>query len=150
MARSRSDVGRFFRHGELHLVLLALLEGKPMHGYELMGELRRLMGRRYRSSPGSIYPAVAALESGGLIEATEDGERRTYSLTSEGSKALEQRADRLASLESRMGVHFSKGVEPELARFSERVRAVAPRIPEEVLTGALDVAAQQIERLAAR
>ena len=30
---------RFFRHRELHVALLALLAERPMHGYELMGEL---------------------------------------------------------------------------------------------------------------
>ena len=30
---------RFFRHGELHLVLLALLSRRPMHGYDLMKDV---------------------------------------------------------------------------------------------------------------
>ena len=33
---------RFFRHGELPLVLLALLAERPKHGYEIMADLTRL------------------------------------------------------------------------------------------------------------
>jgi DNA-binding PadR family transcriptional regulator len=137
-----------FRHGELHLALLALLEQRAMHGYELMGQLRERLGRRYRASPGSIYPAMAALEDEGLIAASDDGDRRVYSLTEEGEAALRKRSHRLASLESRLGVRLGQGVEPELARFVERVRTVAARVDDAVLTSALEVAAGEIERLA--
>jgi hypothetical protein len=39
-------------------------------------------------------------------------------------------------------------VDPDLARFAERIRAVAPRMPETVLSNAIDVAASEIERMA--
>ncbi|EUA73856.1 hypothetical protein I540_0264 [Mycobacteroides abscessus subsp. bolletii 1513] len=44
-------MARFFRHGELPLVLLALLAQRPMHGYELMSELSRLFGPAGISRP---------------------------------------------------------------------------------------------------
>jgi DNA-binding PadR family transcriptional regulator len=138
-----------FLHGELHLAILALLSQRAMHGYELMGELSSRMGRKYRASPGSIYPAVQALEAEGLLSSTEDDERRTYILTDDGRAALVRRADRLHALETRVGVRFTTGVEPDLARFAHRVRTVAPRMDEAVLSGALDVAATEIERIAA-
>lgn len=137
-----------FQHGELHLAILALLSQRAMHGYELMGELSTRVGRRYRASPGSIYPAVQSLEAEGLISGTDEDERRTFSLTDEGREALERRADRLHAMEARLGVRFTNGVEPDLARFAQRVRAVAPRLDEAVIAGALDVAATEIERMA--
>ena len=137
-----------FGHGELHLALLGLMSQRPMHGYELMAELSARMGRRYRASPGSIYPAVQALEAEGLISGTDEADKRIYALTDDGTKALESRAHRLAALESRLGVRFTTGVEPDLARFAERIRAVAPRLPETVLSNAIDVAASEIERMA--
>jgi DNA-binding PadR family transcriptional regulator len=137
-----------FQHGELHLAILALLSQRPLHGYELMSELSTRMGRRYKASPGSIYPAVQSLEAEGLILGNEDGDRRTFALTDGGRAALENRADRLPAMESRLGVRFANGVEPDLARFAQRVRAVAPRLDETVIAGALDVAASEIERMA--
>lgn len=137
-----------FGHGELHLALLGLMSQRPMHGYELMAELSTRMGRKYRASPGSIYPAVQALEAEGLISGTDEADKRIYALTDEGTKALTDRGHRLAALEARLGVRFTNGVEPDLARFAERVRAVAPRMDEHVLSNAIDVAASEIERMA--
>src|SRR5882724_7541 len=94
---------RFFRHGELPLVLLTLLSDRPMHGYEVMSELARLFGPRYKPSPGSVYPAVEALEAEGLIDGhTQDG-RKTYRATTTGNQAVAKRADALAALEVRTG-----------------------------------------------
>ncbi len=139
-----------FGHGELHLVLLALLSTKPMHGYELMAELNSRLGRRYKASPGSIYPAVQALESEGLIAASEEGERRIYAPTAAGVDALNERVEKLTALEERIGVRFVEGIEAELSRFTERVRAVATRLDEEVLIGELNESASKIEKLARR
>jgi DNA-binding PadR family transcriptional regulator len=138
-----------FGHGELHLVLLALLSERAMHGYELMGELSRRI-RRYTPSPGSIYPAIQALEAEGLIAATDDGDRRVYAVTAEGSDALTRRLDRLATLEARLGVRLLEGFEPLVARFVERVRAASIRADSGDIERILDRAATDIETLAKR
>lgn len=131
-------------------MLLALLSTKPMHGYDLMAELNNRLGRRYKSSPGSIYPAVQALEAEGLISANEEGDRRVYSPTTAGVEALSQRIEKLTALEERIGVRFVEGVEAELSRFTERVRAAAAGLDEEVLIGELHETASKIEKLARR
>src|SRR3954453_5414732 len=97
---------RFFRHGELPLVVLAMLADRPMHGYELMSELTRLFGPRYRPSPGSVYPALEALEAERLLEGETDSGRNTYRATEAGLEALEGRAADLAALELRTGVRI--------------------------------------------
>ena len=135
-----------FGHGELHLVLLALLSERPMHGYDLMGELGRRI-RRYRPSPGSIYPAIQALEGEGLIAARDDGDRRIYALTDEGSAALSRRADRLAALEARLGVRFAGGLDASLARFAERVRGVEAHVDVDRVDEVLERAAAEIESM---
>src|SRR5947208_14802687 len=114
---------RFFRHGELPLVLLALLADRPMHGYEVMSELARLFGPEYRPSPGTVYPAVDALEAEGLIRGTSHDGRTIYETTPDGSAALEERADALAALEVRTGarVRRSDSIEAPLARLSARL-----------------------------
>ena len=104
-------------------MLLALLRLRPMHGYELMAELRARMGRAYRASPGSIYPAVQALEEEGLIEGRLEDDRRVYALTAAGRQALERRVDRLSALEARLGVSFSSGVEAALSRLIRAARS---------------------------
>jgi DNA-binding PadR family transcriptional regulator len=143
---------RFFRHGELHLVVLALVSRRPMHGYDLMGELGRLFGPAYRPSAGSIYPAVEGLEAEGLIQGDDASGRRIYELTPSGAEALERRADQLAALELRTGVRLDHraAVDAALARFGVRVRAVAGQLPPEVLEAQLSAAASVIEAEAER
>jgi DNA-binding PadR family transcriptional regulator len=140
---------RYFRHGELHLVLLALLDARPMHGYELMAELARLFGPAYRPSPGSIYPAVSALEAEGLVTSVAHADRRVHHLTDAGATALAQRLDDLAALESRTGARLrtSDAVDAALSRLSARVRAVAGRADHGQIERVLDDAADRIEAL---
>src|SRR5580765_3349588 len=90
-----------FRHGEMALVLLAVLRNKRMHGYDLLGELERLLPG-YRASPGSVYPALRALVDEDLVEAVDDDQdsrRRTFRITTTGRRALQERASALAAFE---------------------------------------------------
>ena len=140
-------MGRRFGHGELHLALLALLGLRPMHGYELMGELSTRMGRAYRASPGSIYPAIQALEEEGLVEGRDDDERRVYELTRAGVETLARRVDRLAALEARLGVRFASGIDAALGRFVERVRTAARNADAAEIEQALERAATEVESI---
>jgi DNA-binding PadR family transcriptional regulator len=138
---------RFFRHGELPLVLLALLAERPMHGYELMSSLSRLFGPRYRPSPGSVYPALEALEAEGLLEAESGGGRTIYRASAAGADALADRADNLAELELRTGVQVraAQSLEATLSRFKARLAPLAGRVDVEAVAAVLDRAAAEIE-----
>ena len=140
---------RFFRHGELPLVLLALLADRPMHGYDVMAQLTRLFGPRYRPSPGSVYPAVEALEAEGLIQGDERAGRTTYRATAAGTAALVERSEALAALELRTGarVRRSGSLEPTLARFSARLAPLSGRVDADAVAAVLDRAAAEIESL---
>lgn len=67
---------------------LALLSEGPRHGYELMEELDKRLGKK--PSPGQIYPLLRKLEGGGLIShrivKLGDRERKVYTLTDKGRK----------------------------------------------------------------
>lgn len=141
----------FFRHGELHLVVLALLAHEPMHGYQLMGELTRLFGPGYRPSPGSVYPGIEALTEAGLITGSDKGGRRILTLTAAGSEALSRRAHELVAIEARTGARLAAAddVEAALDRFVARIRAAASRFDPVMVAKALDAAAEHIERHAA-
>ena len=137
---------RFFRHGELPLVVLAMLADRPMHGYELMSELSRLFGPRYRPSPGSVYPALEALEAEQLLEGEADGGRTTYRATEAGIEALQKRVEDLAALEIRTGVRI-QGAELEsvLARFRARLMPLSGRVDVATVASVLERAAAEIE-----
>ena len=140
---------RFFRHGELPLVLLALLAEHPRHGYEIMAELKRLFGPRYRPSPGSVYPAIEALGAEGLIDGqTHDG-KTTYRVTPAGEQAIEARRDALAALEVRTGARFgdADSIEPLLDRFRARLAPLSGRVDPQAIAAVLQRAAADIESL---
>lgn len=140
---------RFFRHGELPLVLLALLTDRPMHGYEVMSELARLFGPRYRPSPGSVYPAIEALKAEELLEGQAGGGRTIYGATAAGADALADRADDVAALEVRTGVRLrrSESLEPTLARFNARLAPLSGHIDADAVAVVLDRVAAEIESL---
>ena len=126
---------RFFRHGELPLVLLALLAERPLSAYDLMAELSRLFGPLYRPSPGSVYPAVEALHAEGLIRPVLHDIRTTYRPTAVGRAALQKRRQTLAEFELRTGVRIATrgSTDALLSRFSAEVQALAPHVdPAEV------------------
>lgn len=144
---------RFFKHGELPLVLLALLAEKTMSAYDLMAELARLFAPLYRPSPGSIYPAVEALEAEGLVRARSLGARTTYEVTPLGVEALARRRDALGEFELRTGVRVTArgSVDAALARFTAEIQRVAPYLEPSELEELLDRATASIrERLETR
>ena len=59
--------GRIFGPGGLRLVLLALIEETPRHGYQLIKELEQKFGGAYAPSPGSVYPMLTMLEELGHV-----------------------------------------------------------------------------------
>jgi len=138
---------RFFRHGELPLVVLALLADRPMHGYELMSALSNLFGPRYRPSPGSVYPALEALEAEGLLEGEAGAGRTTYRATDAGVEAVETRIDDLAALELRTGVQVrpTESLDSVLARFKARLSPLSGRVDIAKVAPVLDRAAAEIE-----
>ena len=140
---------RFFRHGELPLVVLALLEREPMHGYQVLGELSRVFGDAYEPSAGSVYPAIRALRQEGLIGATTAGRRSVYSLTDLGHRALRERGEELAALELRSGarVRSATSVDGAIDRFTARARLLAPLLDPLATEHLLAETATRLERL---
>jgi DNA-binding PadR family transcriptional regulator len=140
---------RFFRHGELPLVVLALLARRPMHGYELMGELSRLFGPAYRPSPGTVYPAVDALASEGLLIGDPQHGRTVFRTTEDGDRALVTRSDVLAEVELRTGARLGRGdsLQKVLARFAARLAPLSDHVDPATVQVVLDRAADEIEGL---
>ncbi|WP_337269026.1 PadR family transcriptional regulator [Oryzifoliimicrobium ureilyticus] len=83
-------MGRKLAAGDLQLVILALLEEQPRHGYELIKLLEERSGGFYVPSPGVIYPALTYLEETGLADVENDGAKKLYRITDDGRKKLDE------------------------------------------------------------
>jgi DNA-binding PadR family transcriptional regulator len=81
------------RRGDVRSAILALLDDRPMHGYEMITELEERTGGRWRPSAGSIYPTLQLLEDEGLVKAEQVDEKRVFSLTEAGQEAVPDRTE---------------------------------------------------------
>ena len=88
-----------FSHGSLRLYLLALLDERPRHGYELIQALSERFGGTYSPSAGTIYPRLAKLEEEGLVTKQVDGRKTVYAITDAGRAELEARRPELDAIE---------------------------------------------------
>lgn len=81
------------KRGSTELLILALLENRPRHGYEIGKLIEARSGGRLTYSIPSLYPTLCRLEERGLIkgrwiEKSGERRRRFYQLTREGHAAL--------------------------------------------------------------
>ena len=88
MNRDGFPGGRRLGSADLQLLLLALLEEAPAHGYELIRTLEERSGGFYAPSPGMVYPALTFLDEVGHAAATVEGNRKLYALTESGRAQL--------------------------------------------------------------
>ncbi|MBP1848239.1 DNA-binding PadR family transcriptional regulator [Rhizobium petrolearium] len=103
-------IGRFLMQGDLRLVVLALIEKEPRHGYEIIKHIEDLTYGFYAPSPGVIYPTLTYLEEAGYVTAEADGNKKRYAITDEGRKYLDENRS------------FASTILDRLSQLAERIR----------------------------
>lgn len=83
------------KKGSAELLVLAQLEARPRHGYEVGVEIERRSEGAVSFQIASLYPVLYRLERKGLIagywvEAAGQRRRRYYKLTAAGRKMLSE------------------------------------------------------------
>ncbi|HTT74970.1 MAG TPA: PadR family transcriptional regulator [Candidatus Binataceae bacterium] len=111
---------RVLASGDLRLIILALLNEKPRHGYEIIKALEDHSSGIYTPSPGMVYPALTYLEEMGHAAVAEtDSNKKLYRITEAGAAYLaEHRRSADETLEG-------------LARFGKRMAHFRRRFAEE-------------------
>ncbi len=89
---------RELKKGNTELLILALLEARPRHGYEIGKLIETRSGGRLRFRISALYPALCRLEDRGWIkgrwvEKAGARRRRYYRLTSAGRRVLAHQRD---------------------------------------------------------
>src|SRR5687767_8746501 len=84
------------KKGTAELLVLAQLEERPSHGYEIAQQIERRSRGTVSFHAASLYPVLNRLERRGLIagrwvEKAGQRRRRYYTLTTEGRKVLAAR-----------------------------------------------------------
>lgn len=89
-----TGLGRF---SEPALYILISLADGPKHGYAMTQDIEAVSGQR--PGPGTLYGAIARLESRGWIESLPaEDRRRPYRLTRAGERVLRLRLESLRAV----------------------------------------------------
>ena len=91
--RSETAEDKSWKKGTAEFLVLAQLERRQSHGYEIAREISRRSGGALSFNAASLYPVLYRLERRGLIsgrwvEKAGQKRRRYYQLTVQGRKAL--------------------------------------------------------------
>ena len=84
---------RELKKGSAELLILALVEARPRHGYEISKLIEVRSGGRVRFKVASLYPLLYRLEErgwikGAWVEKAGERRRRFYRVTGEGRRVL--------------------------------------------------------------
>ncbi|HWW53130.1 MAG TPA: helix-turn-helix transcriptional regulator [Acidimicrobiales bacterium] len=83
--------------GHLELLLLAVLEGRPAHGYAIIATLREQSEGAFDLPEGTVYPALHRLERAGQLRSAwadlGGRRRRVYQISGAGAAALAHRRE---------------------------------------------------------
>ncbi len=138
---------RIFERGDLKFVVLRLISGKPMHGYEVMQALEEESCGCYKPSPGSVYPTLQMLEDEGYLRSREeDGGKKIYEITDEGREYLESHGDVVDEIFDRIGSFTERFWGKETRDLS----AAFSRLAQSTFEGAFawDIGSDSLERMA--
>jgi PadR family transcriptional regulator PadR len=116
MSANESTADRARKNGSAEFLILALLENRPQHGYEIASEIERRSRGAISFLPASLYPVLYRLESRGFIkgrwlEAAGERRRRYYTLTAAGRRELAQQ--RSSWTEFLQGIRVTAGLQDE-------------------------------------
>ena len=97
--------------GVAPVVVLEILAGGTMYGYELSETIARRSGNILTLGRGTLYPLLYNLEAKGLIkgdwqDADSGRKRRYYSITGKGKEKLSDQKQKLEQLQQAVNLVF--------------------------------------------
>ncbi len=148
---------RLLEHGDLRLLVLALIAEAPRHGYDIIKAIEERAGGAYTPSPGVVYPTLTLLEEIGHIAiSSEAGPRKLYAITPEGQAWLDANQPAASAILARLSEHGAEGgLSPQILRAMEnlklalRLRLRRGRLEQAdvaAIAAAIDAAAVAVEQ----
>jgi DNA-binding PadR family transcriptional regulator len=103
--------------GDFKILVLSVLQQRPMHGYEITKVIQEQSHGFYRPSAGSIYPALQALLRKGMVKVSSEERRKIYQITPAGKRLIQDKhAEIDCFIES-----FKKSMGPERAALMDEM-----------------------------
>lgn len=103
--------------GDFKVIVLSVLQDRPMHGYEITRVIQEESHGMYRPSAGAVYPALKTLLKKGMVKVSSRERRKIYQITPAGKKLLQERH---AELHNYME-NFKKSLGPEKAAMMDEI-----------------------------
>ena len=130
---------RMFDNNELQLMLLKLIAEQPRHGYDLIKAIEELSGGAYAPSPGVVYPTLTMLADMGVIdEQATEGNRKSFAITEEGQKLLEEKAELVEALTQRIAALSEKQTRLDAAPVRRAMMNLRQSLHDRLTAGELD------------
>ena len=138
--------GRMFRDGDLKLIVLALIEHEPRHGYDIIKALEGRSGGFYSPSPGVVYPTLTYLEEVGYVTASADGAKRVYTIAEAGIEHLDKSREHVEAVLDQMEA-FGEKMQRAKRWFDQGEDSPDEREPTSAAMKDLDQARQRLRAL---
>ncbi len=89
-------IGKSLLSGSTTMLVLKLLDGQDMYGYQMIEELAKRSDHTFELKAGTLYPLLHSLEAKELISSYEKDEdtqrpRRYYQISRKGRKLLAEK-----------------------------------------------------------
>ncbi|MDI3294594.1 PadR family transcriptional regulator [Janthinobacterium tructae] len=111
---------RVFGRGDLPLIVLALIEISPRHGYEIIKAIEERCGGAYAPSPGAVYPTLTLLEEQDHVTSSESASgKKLYTITELGRAYLDDNRAQVDGILARLDMFArvqAKNALPERVR----------------------------------
>ncbi|MFS3134903.1 PadR family transcriptional regulator [Gluconacetobacter sacchari] len=154
----RGGRNRLLDYGEMRLLVLSLIAGKPTYGYELIRMIEERFGGSYTPSPGVIYPTLTWLDEAGYVRLADADGRKSYHIMPEGEAFLASNRAALDEILARSATAGAEGggrrnIPVPLMRAMENLRTALrlrlrngglDPVTEQKITDLLDAAAREI------
>lgn len=115
---------RFFKKGDLKLLMLELLAERPRHGYEMIQAIGDRFGGVHTPSAGSVYPALDLLADQGYVVGDEQEGKRIFSITPAGQTYLQEQSSAIADIRQRMDEWWAPATSSQLGQVHRELKAI--------------------------
>lgn len=138
---------RVFGRGDLPLIVLALIEISPRHGYEIIKAIEERCGGAYAPSPGAVYPTLTLLEEQDYVTSGESASgKKLYTITDLGRAYLDENRAQVDGILARLDMFARVQARNALP---ERVRQAMHTLKHALLLNKTNWSEAEAERVSA-
>ena len=138
---------RVFGRGDLPLIVLALIEISPRHGYEIIKAIEERCGGAYAPSPGAVYPTLTLLEEQDHVTSSESASgKKLYTITVLGRAYLDENRAQVDGILARLDMFARVQARKALP---ERVRQAMHTLKHALLLNKSSWSEAEAERVSA-